>query len=366
MTTEVQVNRRSMLKLGGGLAATALAAPYVSRIARAQAKEITILTWETYHEDPWVAEWTQKTGIPVKVVRTGSVDELFAQTQSGAIEADIVYVDSGSLKRYKDAGLIAPFDASKVPNVGNVTAGLKWQERNAIDGQVWGLPYNWGTQPLMYDESAMDKPEGWGVLWDPKYAGKVNMFDDAYITLPMVALYTGAKDAYNLTDEEFEACRKALRELRPQVRTIARGFNDAETSYAAGEAVVGYCQNISIVFNLQNKGKKFNYAFPKEGTPTWIDNAVLTTRGARDEVYQFISDNLAPEWQARFINFSYNNGVLTADMARKAGMSEDILKKTNIIDQDDANFWPRMSILQAPENIDRRLEIWNDFKAGTL
>jgi spermidine/putrescine transport system substrate-binding protein len=365
MLNKKLLNRRQMLQLTSGAATLAATGPLAPG-AHAASEEITIFTWETYHEDPWIAEWTKKTGIPVKVVRTGSVDEMFAQTQSGAIQADILYFDSGSIKRYKDAGLIEPFDASQVPNAKNVTTGLKWQERNAVDGKVWALPYNWGTQPLMYDEVIGEKPDSWGALWDKKYQGKVSMFDDAYITFPMIALYAGAKDPYNLTDAEFDACRKVLKELRPQVRTVARGFNDAEASYAAGDAVIGYCQNISTVFNLQNKGKKFNYSFPKEGTPTWIDNAAITKKGNRPEVYAFINDNLTPEWQSRFMSFSFNNGVLTSDAAKKAGMAEDILKKTNVLDQDDPTFWPKMSVFQAPESIDKRLEIWNDFKAGTL
>lgn len=355
-------NRRNVLK---GAGATLLASPFLATRALA-AEPITIFTWETYHDEAWVKEWSAKTGIEVNVVTTGSVDEMFAQTQSGAIQSDILFFDSGSFKRYNEAGLIVPLDESKLSNAGNVSEGLKWRERNAIDGKVYGIPYNWGTQPLMFDEGAMAAPDSWAALWDPANAGRVNMFDDCYITFPMIALSVGAADPYNLTDEEFDKCREALRTLRPQLRTIARGFNDAEATYAAGEASIGYCQNISIVFNLQAKGLKFNYSFPKEGTPTWIDNAVLTPKGARDEVYQFLNDTLSAEWQARFIQASLNNGVLTSDAARKAGLAEDVLKKTNIIDQEGADFWPRMSIFQAPENIDRRLEIWNDFKAGVL
>jgi spermidine/putrescine transport system substrate-binding protein len=362
MTSAYLTSRRSLLKSVG---ASVLATPFLATRSLA-AEPITIFTWETYHEDAWVNEWSEKNGIPVNVVRTGSVDEMFAQTQSGAIQADVLYFDSGSFKRYKEAGLIAPIDSSKMSNAKNVSAGLKWEERNSLDGEVYGIPYNWGTQPLMFDEGAMAAPDSWAALWDPANVGRVNMFDDAYITFPMIALSVGAVDPYNLTDAEFDKCREALRTLRPQLRTIARGFNDAEVIYAAGEATIGYCQNISIVFNLQAKGKKFNYSFPKEGTPTWIDNAVLTPRGARDEVYQFLNDNLSPEWQARFISFSFNNGVLTSEVARSAGLADDLLKKTNIIDQENADFWPRMSVFQAPENIDKRLEIWNDFKAGVL
>ena len=120
------------------------------------------------------------------------------------------------------------------------------------------------------------------------------MFDDAYITIPMIALYVGAKDPFNLTEEEFEAVADALRRLRPQVGTIARGFDDATTIYAAGDAVIGYCQNIAIVNDLNGMGKNFGYSFPTEGTPTWIDCSILTPRGERQEVYDFINANLTP------------------------------------------------------------------------
>ncbi|MFO1055537.1 MAG: extracellular solute-binding protein [Dongiaceae bacterium] len=361
------LTRRQFLGAGAALAGGGVLAASGIRPVRAAGGEITIFTWETYHDNPWLEEYTKKTGVKVNVVRTGSVDELYAQTRSGAVEADILYVDTGSVPRYIKAGLISPFDAAKVPNAKNITQNLDWQKILTVDGKLWGAPYNWGTQPLMYDTKAVTPaPTSWKVLWDEKYKGKVNMFDDAYVTFPMIALYVGAKDAYNLTDAEFDLCRKALADLRPQIRTIARGFDDAATIYAAGDAVVGYCQNIAVVSSLQAKGLPFAYGFPDEGTPTWIDCSLLTPRGQRQEVYDFVNENLTVPWQARFIQTSTNNGVLSAAEAKAAGIPEEVLKKTNIIDQDQAGFWQKMSIFQPPENIDRRLEIWNEFKAGTL
>ena len=363
--SELKMGRRQFLATSAGGVAV-LAAPALMRSAYA-ADEITIFTWETYHEDPWLAEWTDKTGIKVNVVRTGGVDEMFAQASSGAVQADVFYIDSGSILRYKQANLIVPIDVAQLPEASNISAGLKYQERNSIEGALYGVPYNWGTQPLMYDEDVVKSGiDSWDVLWDEQFAGKVNLFDDAYITFPMIALKAGAKDPYNLTDDEFEACRQALVALRPQVRTIARGFNDAEALYAAGDASLGYCQNISIVFNLQAKGRKFNYSFPKEGTPTWIDNAVVSEKGNRPAVYQFLNDNLTIPWQSRFIASSLNNGILTEEGANKGGVAQDVLKKTNIIDQSQPGFWEKMSVFMFPENIDRRVQMWNDFKAGTL
>src|SRR5262249_52174798 len=118
---------------------------------------------------------------------------------------------------------------------------------------------------------------------------------------------------------------------------------------------------------LQAKGLPFSYSFPKEGTPTWIDCAILSKVGAdKPGVYEFINENLAQAWQKRFIVASSNNGILSADGAKAAGIPEDVLKKTNLIDQNEPGFWNKMSVLQPAENIDKRVEIWNEFKAGTL
>lgn len=357
-------SRRSVIK-SMGLAAGALAAPGVLRRAYA-ADPIVLLTWETYHDPAWCKEWSDQNGVEVKPVVIGSVDELFSQPFSGAVQPDIMYIETGSLPRFKEAGLITKFDTSKVPNIANITPKLEWKKYTAVGGDVVAVPYNWGTQPLMFNADVMKAPDTWAALWDPKYRGKVNMFDDCTITFPMIALYIGAKDPFNLTDAELGLCEKALRDLRPQIRTIARGFDDAATIYAAGDAVIGYCQNIAVVTSLQDKGKNFNYSLPKEGTPTWIDCTGVSKKGDRDIVYKFINDNLSAKWQSRFIEASTNNGVLDLAKATAGGVTEKTLKRTNIPDSEAGDFWNKLVILQKPEDFDRRLQIWNDFKAGTL
>ena len=207
-------------------------------------------------------------------------------------------------------------------------------------------------------------PTSWGALWDPKYAGKVVMFDAADVTIPMVALYVGAKDPYNLTDAEFQKVRDALTALRPQVRTIAKGYDDAVNIFGAGDGVIGYSQNISEIPALNKQGVPFAYSFPTEGTPEWTDNAILTCTGQRQEVYDFINATLTPEWQARFITKSTNNGILSSAEAKAAGITDAVLKQTNIVDQDTPGFWSKMSALMPPESVQKRLDLWNEFKAG--
>lgn len=363
----LSTTRRRLMQAGASAGALGLLAGSAPR-AYAAKEEITIFTWETYQDDPWLSAWTAKTGVKVNAIRTGSSDEMYTKARSGAVEADILYFDIGTIPRYLAAKLIAPIDVSKVTNAANITPGIDWMKRCTIGGKVWAVPYNWGTQPLMYNtEVVKPKPDSWATLWDPAYAGKINLPDDAGITFPMVALYAGAKDPYNLTDAEFKKTAAAFAALRNQLRTVSRGFADQTSVFASGDADVGYCENVSSVFQLQKQGVKVDYVFPKEGTPTWVDCAILSPRGAgRQVVYDFINEGLTPAWQARFITASVNNGILTAAAASAAGVTKDVLGKTNIGDEEDPSFWSKMSFLQYPNEIDRRLTIWNAFKAGTL
>jgi spermidine/putrescine transport system substrate-binding protein len=334
--------------------------------AVASGAKISMLTWETYDEPSWLTAYEkQHTDVSFNRSVIGSVDEMFAKVRSGAVKFDLLYFDSGSIERYRQAKLIAPLDASKVPNAANIPAGLPWKKTNIVNGRVWGLPYNWGITPIMYNADHIKKPPtSWAALWDPAYRGKVSTFDDAYVNLPMVSLYLGQKNLFKLTDKQFAAVRIALKKLRPQLVSLATGFNDQQNLFASGEAVIGYCFNISEVYNLQAKGMNIRVTIPKEGTPTWIDNSVITPNGHRPEVYAFINATMGIPWQKRFIEFSGNNGILSLTAARNAGIKKSVLTKTNIPAQKDPTFFRKLVIFQPPNDFDKRLAIWNQFKAG--
>ena len=360
------MTRRSFLTTTAATAGAMTLTSY--RPARAQAETVTILTWETYHDDPWLAEFTDATGIPIDVIRAGSVDEMFAQTRSGAILPDVVFVDTSSTARYLAADLLVPFEADRVANAGNVDGSLDWRVFNTIDGELWGIPYAWGSQPLMFDADVISPtPTSWNALWAEENDGRVSTFDDAFLNIPMVALATGAANPFETTEAEDEAIREALRSLRPRIRTIARGFDDMAGLFQAGDAAIAYCQNIAIPMGLQENGKNVQITYPEEGTLAWVDNAVVTQSGAgRQEVYDFISACLDLEWQARFTEVSGNNCVISPAAALENGLSEEVYNRGEMRFMNDPAFWARMAILQEQPNLDQRLEMWNEFKAGLL
>lgn len=326
--------------------------------------EVTILTWEGYHDQKMLDEYAEKTGVKVNQITAGSVDEMFAKAQSSQGQIDLVYFDLGNVDRYYKADMLEPLDPSKVPNVEKISEGLPWKDALTVDGKLFGLPYNWGTLPLCWSKEAFPTPPtSWQVLWDPENAGKVSIPDDSYLGIPMVALAEGLTDPYTLDDAGFEKVKAGLEKLRSQAKTLTAGFNDQANLFASGDAIVGYCQNIAVVNQLNQDGDKYAYGFPTEGTPFWVDSSMMMKGANRQEVYDFIDYTLAVPWQANFIESTGSAGVISYEDAASE-LPEDVLATSEIVNLQDPDFWASMKPMVTPNRMDERVALWNEFKAG--
>ncbi len=359
------LSRRDLLQRAGAaglvLSLPALGAG-VARAATA-ASTINMLTWETYHDDPWLKQAQKDTGLKFNAVRAGSVDEVFAKARAGTVPWDLYLVDSGSISRYKKSGLIAPVDPKQIPALKGVNPALPFDKFNKINGQLWAVPYNWGIQPLIFDKTQVPAADRttWRSLWNPKYKGKVMIPDDAYITLPMVALAWGI-NPFNWTSKDFAAIKTRLDQLRPQIRTLTTSFNDQENMMAGGEAVIGYAQTYLFV----NKYPKLDMSFPKEGTPFWLDNYFFSKKAASNpDVYKFVNYTLQPKWQCNFSNETNQNGILSRAVAKKC-FKPAVWKGAggNLVSRMSPAIMKKMVLFQPVEDFDKRLELWNEFKAG--
>jgi spermidine/putrescine transport system substrate-binding protein len=326
--------------------------------------KISVLTWETYHNDPWVKQAEKDLGLKITITRAGSVDELYAKASSGS-GYDLFLVDSGSISRYRSAGLIGAVDPSQIPNLKNVNPGLPFNKFNKIGGKLWAVPYNWGVQPLVYNKSKVTAAEAstWKSLWDPKFKGKVMIPDDAYITLPMVAL-EGGWNPFKWNNADFAKAKSSLTDLRKQVQTLTTSFNAQEQMMASKSADIGYGQAYGFV----EKYPFLAMSFPKEGVPFWMDNYFFSKKAATDaDVYKFVNYTLTPQWQCRFANQTFQNGILPPSMAKaKTCFSPKVWAGAggNLVSKLGPKLMKRLVLFQSVENFDKRLQLWNSFKTG--
>lgn len=329
----------------------ALAAPFVMRPASAEGGDLRILTWEGYAEPDWVKPFEAKHGVKTSIVYTGSVDEMFAKMQgSKGADFDVVAFDTSSFKRYIDAKLIQPLDLAKIPNAANLAPAFKEVAPLMRDGKQYGIPFAWGSLPLVYDKAAFPAaPDSWSVMWDPANAQKIIALDDANNSIVLAAMVLGFKDPFNLTTDQFAAVKQKLIDQKKLLLTYYAGFDDGVSIFAQSGIKAMFSMGEPQVPGLKAKGVDAAFVIPKEGAVGWLDCWVVSA-GARDVA-------LADAW-------------LDACLDKKVGAFLSDKKSYGNTTDEDANkrngftYADKLVFLQTPESFEKRTALWNEVKAA--
>jgi len=350
---------------------------------------LNILTWETYHEPEWLDEVEEKLDIHINALNVGSITEALAKVKANPSEFDIVLTTAGTLNKYVESDLLEPIDVKRVPNLKTNQLALPWEEGVTVNGKLYGLMYTWGTIPLAYvpelvenldlEQYENDKGEltNWNVLWDPALKGRVTILEDALSVLPTVGLALGFDNPWDMNEQQFEEFETKLFELRPQVRVLANGDNAQEAAFASGEAYVGLVGGPYAAGHLKEEGKNLvvkNEAEP--GTAVWVDNYSITKDGGASSpaklaaAYEFINFTLTVPWQARMVAETGQSGMLnyqqaTSSAAKAQHLTQAEIAETLIPDTEKgAAFYTKLHLLQEYRDLERMLELWNEFTSG--
>jgi spermidine/putrescine-binding protein len=185
---------------------------------------LSLLVWEGYADPSFVHAFEEAHHCKVVASYMGSSDELVAKLRGGsAANYDVISPSSDVATSIVRAGLAAPLDLSKIPAYAQLSPKLRDSPLVKANGQTYGVPFVWGPNPLLYDTTAFaTAPDSWSALWDPKYKGKISLWDELS-SVYMAAQVLGydkpdPNQLYNLSDEQLEAVKKKLIELKPNIR----------------------------------------------------------------------------------------------------------------------------------------------------
>ena len=184
---------------------------------------LSLLVWEGYADPSFLKAFEDAHHCKVVASYMGSSDELVAKLRGGSAgNYDVISPSSDVATSIVKAGLAAPLDLSKIPAYPQLSARLRESPLVKANGQTYGVPFVWGPNPLLYDTTAFPKaPDSWSDLWNPKLKGKISLWDELS-SVYMAAQILGydkpdPSQLYNLSDEQLEAVKKKLIELKPKV-----------------------------------------------------------------------------------------------------------------------------------------------------
>ena len=326
---------------------------------------LNLLVWEGYADPSFVKSFEEQHHCKVTASYMGSSDELMAKLRGGSAgNYDVISPSSDVATSIATGNLAAPLDLSKIPSYSQLSPQLTNLPLVRVAGQVYGVPFMWGPDPLIYDTTVFpNPPDSWNVLWDPKYKGRISVWDDLS-TVYMAAQVLGydkpdPSQLYNLSDEQLEAVKKKLLELKPNIRKM----------WATGGDLTNLFQNHEIVASMgwplnTVELKKVNFpvgeTIPKENTTGWIDHLMITAGSENKELaYQFLEYMIEAQTQKKVTDVTR---YTPANPQAAQFMTADEVKTLHLDDVD--NYQKRLYFWQ---NVPRRAkytEIWNEVKAA--
>jgi len=326
---------------------------------------LSLLVWEGYADPSFVRGFEQQCGCKISASYMGTSDELMAKLRGGsASNYDVISPSSDVASMIASANLAVPLDLSKIPTYSQLSPKLTSLPLVRVKGNVYGVPFTWGPNPLIYDTTAFPRPpDSWTVLWDPKYRGKISVWDELS-TVYMAAQILGydkpdPNQIYNLSDEQLEAVKKKLLELKPNVRKM----------WATGGELTNLFQNHEVVAAMgwplnTAELKKQNFpvgeTIPKENTTGWIDHLMITSASENKELaYQFLEYMVQAKTQK-----------LVTDVTRytpanpQAGQWMTAAERRVLHLDDVDSYQKRIYFWQDVPRRPKYNEIWNEVKAA--
>lgn len=156
---------------------------------------------------------------------------------------------------------------------------LRRDHNGQIDprGEVWGVPYRWGSMVVAYRKDKFAKYkipaiEDWEDLWRPELRGKISMVDSPREIVGAVLKYMGA--SYNAKNFEYDVPggRNAVKEHFLMLQRQVRLFDSVHYLKAFGSGDVWVAVGwTSDVIPAAKRMSNVAVVVPKSGTSLWAD-----------------------------------------------------------------------------------------------
>lgn len=309
------MNRRQYLGVMGGILGTAALAACSSPAPAGNgtttgSTDFTALYFEGAGQDIVPARLLEELGklnknLSIKTILGGSryPEVIAAFKANGTALTNFGIFTAGVMAQGSGLKMFDPIKASDI-GVSGLNSGY-----DLFPGD--GIPFNTNLIGLVYNPELADAPRSWLDLLDPKYRGKVGLFD-----APQGILFSGlwavnealGGDPATL-DKGFEAFSKAAKD--GQFGTLYNSNQTQFDAFSRGDVVVG-ASILATQENWKAQGAAVDYAVPSEGqlgVPLYLATVAGSDAAQVKASHDLMKLMLAPENVGEYNELTFAGSV---------------------------------------------------------
>lgn len=310
---------------------------------------ITIFNWGDYIDPELLKEFEEQTGITVIYETFDSNEAMMTKIAQGGTTFDVAVPSEYAVERMMEDDMLVPLDHSRLPNMKYIDP--RFMDLSFDPGNVYSVPYFWGTVGIVYNPGAFDEPPAsWDALWDPALKNDILLVDGAREIIGMGLNSLG----YSLNDTNEEHLQEALAKLKRLTPNVKAIVGDEIKMLMAGNEASAAVVWSGDAAEIMWENEDLDYVVPEEGSNLWFDSMVIPKTARNIEgAHLFINFMLDPENAAR--NAEYV-GYATPNAAALELLPEEV--------REDERFYPGEELtarLEVYENLGKRmLAYYND------
>ena len=248
-----------------------------------------------------VKEFENLTGIRVNYTTYDTNESLYAKLKSGGGNYDVIIPSDYMIGKMAAEGMLEELDPANIPNAALI--GEAYRSKPFDPQNKYSVAYTWGLVCIVYNRTMVDEgdlEQGWGILWDEKYAGQVLMFNNSRDAFAIAGKLLG--NSINPGSvQEIEQAAEKLKEQKSVVQSYVMdevfdkmgGGEAALAPYYVGDGVTMMADNPDLAMFI-----------PAEGTNIYID-AMCIPKGSRNKEAAEMFINFMCETQVALANAEY-------------------------------------------------------------
>jgi spermidine/putrescine transport system substrate-binding protein len=190
---------------------------------------------------------------------------------------DLLHPCAENFKDYVDGGFVQPFDTSLIPSFANLNPALV--KGGQFNGQQYAIPWDWGYGSVIYRTDKVDPADatGWELFWNPKYKGRISMWNGATTNFEIAALKLGFPQMDNLTSDQLDQATQSLIDQKPLNKLLWKSeYTDLQPALQNGDIWIAYSWQDQWYYGRTHKPPiPFTYMQPSQGRLGWYCGFML-------------------------------------------------------------------------------------------